>query len=295
MESIDQLLRNSDMALYRAKSAGRGCYHFFQPEMDEQMQTRHALERDLRAAIARQEIDVHFQPIVDVQTGDLLGFEALARWRHESRGYIAPDVFISLAEEVGLIGQLGDLVLRKACRHASSWPAPLRVAVNLSAVQFRNPGLPLSIACALANSGLPTNRLDLEITESVFLENDRTNLETLHAIRGLGVRISMDDFGTGYSSLSYLRSFPFDKIKIDRSFVAELGTREDCAAIIRAVAQLGQSLGMKTLAEGVETISQLELLRAEGVVEAQGYLFGKAVPALEVDELIKRLVGCLAA
>jgi len=292
---VDQLLRNSDMALYRAKSAGRGCYHFFQPEMDDQIQTRHALERDLRNAIRNGELEVHYQPIASVREEKLRGFEALARWKHPTRGYVSPEIFIPLAEETGLINSLGDWVLRKACRDAVSWPSSLSVAVNLSAVQFRNATLPLLIASTLGETGLASHRLELEITESVFLKNDRTNLNMLHQIRGLGVRISMDDFGTGYSSLSYLRSFPFDKIKIDRSFVAELGKGDDGLAIIKAVGQLGKSLGMITLAEGVETEAQLELLRNEGIVEAQGYLLGKPVPLAEVGEVIDRLRSRLAA
>jgi diguanylate cyclase (GGDEF)-like protein/PAS domain S-box-containing protein len=285
----DQLLRNADMALYRAKSSGRGSYHFFQPEMDAQMQARHALEIDLRKAVLAGEFEVYYQPIVNLESGTISGFEALARWNHPQRGVITPDDFIPVAEEIGLIVPLGDWVLKQACRDAAAWPDNLTVAVNLSAVQFRNPALALSVVSVLAAAGLPASRLELEITETVLLQDDPAILDTLHQIRDLGVRISMDDFGTGYSSLSYLRSFPFDKIKIDRSFIQELGKREDCIAIIRAVTRLGGNLGMTTIAEGVETSEQLEILRAEGCNQVQGYLFSPPRPAKDIPELIEAL------
>jgi len=282
----DQLLRNSDMALYRAKSSGRGTYHFFQPEMDAQMQARHALEVDLRKAMLTGEFENYYQPIVDVATGKIAGFEALARWNHPQRGFITPDDFIPLAEEIGLIVPLGEWVLRQACRDAATWPGKQTVAVNLSAVQFRNPALALSVVSALSASGLDAKRLELEITETVLLQQDRGVLTTLHQIRDLGVRISMDDFGTGYSSLSYLRSFPFDKIKIDRSFIQELGKKDDCTAIIRAITRLGGNLDMATIAEGVETTEQLEILRAEGCTQVQGYLFSQPKPAREILKML---------
>ncbi len=282
----DQLLRNSDMALYRAKSSGRGTYHFFQPEMDAEMQARHALEVDLRKAMLTGEFENYYQPIVDVDTGKIAGFEALARWNHPQRGLVAPDDFIPLAEEIGLIVPLGEWVLRQACRDAATWPGKQTVAVNLSAVQFRNPSLALTVVSALSASGLDAKRLELEITETVLLQQDRGVLATLHQIRDLGVRISMDDFGTGYSSLSYLRSFPFDKIKIDRSFIQELGKKEDCTAIIRAITRLGGNLGMATIAEGVETTEQLEILRAEGCDQVQGYLFSQPKPAREILKML---------
>ena len=284
----DQLLRNSDMALYRAKSSGRGTYHFFQPEMDAEMQARHALEVDLRKAMLTGEFEIHYQPIVDVASEKITGFEALARWNHPQRGLIAPDEFIPLAEEIGLIIPLGEWVLRQACRDAATWPGKLTVAVNLSAVQFRNSALALSVVSALSASGLNAKRLVLEITETVLLQqHDRGVLSLLHQIRDLGVKISMDDFGTGYSSLSYLRSFPFDKIKIDRSFIQELGKKDDCTAIIRAVTRLGGNLGMVTIAEGVETEEQLEILRAEGCDQVQGFLFSPARPAREIMNMIQ--------
>jgi diguanylate cyclase (GGDEF)-like protein/PAS domain S-box-containing protein len=283
----DQLLRNADMALYRAKSSGRGSYHFFQPEMDAQMQERHALELDLRKAIDRGEFEVYYQPIVEVARRQIRGFEALVRWKHPQRGMVSPAQFIPVAEEIGLIGALGDWVLRQACRDASTWPADLTVAVNLSAVQFRNPTLPLSIVSALAAADLAADRLELEITETVLLQDDRTIIDLLHQIRALGVRISMDDFGTGYSSLGYLRSFPFDKIKIDRSFIQELGKKDDCLAIVRAVAQLGADIGMTTIAEGVETDEQLDILRIEGCNLAQGYLFSPPRPGADIPGLLE--------
>jgi diguanylate cyclase (GGDEF)-like protein len=285
----DHLLRNADMALYEAKSNGRGTYHFFQAEMDAQMQARHTLELDLRKALAAGEFELYYQPIVDVGSNEIAGFEALLRWNHPQRGVVSPDEFISVVEEIGMIGSLGDWVLKSACREAASWPEKLTIAVNLSAVQFRSSALALTVASALAMSGLEADRLELEITESVLLQDDRSVLDLLHQIRGLGVRISMDDFGTGYSSLSYLRSFPFDKIKIDRSFVHELGKKDDCIAIIRAVTRLGNNLGMTTIAEGVETEEQLKILRAEGCTQVQGYLFSRPKPAAAIPTLIREI------
>jgi diguanylate cyclase (GGDEF)-like protein len=285
----DQLLRNADMALYRAKADGRGSYHFFQPEMDAQMQERRKLELDLRKALLADQFELHYQPLVNVASGELSGFEALLRWNHPELGLVMPDEFIPVAEEIGLIVPLGDWVLKQACRDAVTWPAKLTVAVNLSAVQFRNPTLALSVVSALGQSGLAATRLELEITETVLLQDDRTVLDSLHQFRDLGVGICMDDFGTGYSSLSYLRSFPFDKIKIDRSFIRELGKKNDSIAIIRAVMELGSSLGMITTAEGVETEEQLEILRAEGCMQVQGYLFSRPIPADEIPLLLRQL------
>ena len=285
----DQLLKNADMALYRAKADGRGMYHFFQPEMDAQMQARRMLELDLRKALAAGEFELHYQPKIDLATNEVGGFEALVRWRHPTRGMIPPMEFIPLAEEIGLIVPLGEWVLKEACSEAARWDNKLSVAVNLSAAQFRNSTLVLPVISALGASGLPASRLELEITETVLLQDTATVLESLHQLHDLGVRISMDDFGTGYSSLSYLRMFPFDRIKIDRSFVAELGKNNDCVAIIRAVVSLSGSLGMATTAEGVETEQQLAILRAEGCTQAQGYLFSKPVPASEVPAVLNRL------
>ncbi len=285
-DTSDALLRNADMALYRAKAEGRGTAHFFEPEMDRRIQARRMLELDLRKAFANSEFELFYQPLVNLQANAVAGFEALLRWRHPERGMIAPADFIPLAEEIGLIVPLGEWVLRQACTEAMRWPPDLKVAVNLSPAQFRNRGVVQAVMTALAYSRLAASRLELEITESVLLGETEANLATLHQLRGIGVRISMDDFGTGYSSLSYLRSFPFDKIKIDRSFVKELSERPDCVAIIRAVAGLGLSLGIATTAEGVETAEQLERVRAEGCTEVQGYLFSPPRPACEIGALI---------
>ncbi|UFW46946.1 MULTISPECIES: bifunctional diguanylate cyclase/phosphodiesterase [Bradyrhizobium] len=284
----DELLKNADLALYRAKADGRGTYRFFETGMDARAQARRLLEMDLRAALQRDEFEVHYQPIRDVASDRVVAFEALLRWNHPQRGLISPVNFIPLAEETGLIIQLGEFVLRGACADAATWPDDIDVAVNLSPVQFKSPNLIASVTAALAASGLSARRLELEITESVLLQNSEATLTTLHELRAMGVRISLDDFGTGYSSLSYLRSFPFDKIKIDRSFVSELATREDSMAIIRAVTSLGRSLGIVTTAEGVENDAQLELLRREGCTQAQGYLFSKPRPASDVALMLER-------
>jgi diguanylate cyclase (GGDEF)-like protein/PAS domain S-box-containing protein len=282
----DELLKNADLALYRAKADGRGTYRFFEAGMDARAQARRLLELDLRVALQRDEFEVHYQPVRDVATDQVVLFEALVRWNHAQRGLIAPINFIPLAEETGLIVQLGDWVLRRACMDAAGWSRKVGVAVNLSPVQFKNPNLVSSVTAALQASGLPADRLELEITESVLLQNSDGTLGILHELRAMGVKISLDDFGTGYSSLSYLRSFPFDKIKIDRSFVKELTTRDDSMAIIRAVTGLGKSLGIATTAEGVETSAQLELLRREGCTQVQGYLFSKPRPAAEVEGML---------
>jgi diguanylate cyclase (GGDEF)-like protein len=285
-EDPDQLLKNADMALYRAKEDGRGTYRFFEPGMDARAQARRLLEIDLRAALTRDEFEVHYQPIHDLNTDRITAFEALIRWKHPLRGMISPMDFIPLAEETGLITQLGDWILRKACMDAAAWSREVRVAVNLSPVQFKNSNLVQSVISALAASGLAPERLELEITESVLLQDSEATLAALHKLRSFGVKISMDDFGTGYSSLSYLRSFPFDKIKIDRSFVHELATREDSMAIVRAVTGLGKSLGISIVAEGVETNEQLGLLRTEGCTEVQGFLFSRPRPAQDVEAML---------
>jgi diguanylate cyclase (GGDEF)-like protein len=284
----DELLKNADLALYRAKADGRGTYRFFETGMDARAQARRLLEMDLRAALQRNEFEAYYQPIRDVASDRVVAFEALLRWNHPQRGLIAPLNFIPLAEETGLIVQLGEFVLRSACADAATWPDDVDIAVNLSPVQFKSPNLIASVTDALAATGLNADRLELEITESVLLQNSEATLTTLHELRAMGVRISLDDFGTGYSSLSYLRSFPFDKIKIDRSFVSELATREDSMAIIRAVTGLGRSLGIVTTAEGVENAAQLELLRREGCTQAQGYLFSKPRPASDVPLMLER-------
>ena len=283
------LLKNADIALYRAKSDGRGIFRFFAPAMDARLQERRRLELDLQHAMTHDEFELFYQPLIDLAEDRICGFEALLRWRHPTRGMLDPNQFVPLTEEMGLIVPLGAWALRQACREAVHWPDDVKVAVNLSPVQFRYRGLVQTVAAALEESGLAARRLDLEITEAVLLQDSEEVLGILHGLRALGVRISMDDFGTGYSSLSYLRSFPFDKIKIDQSFVRDLSHNADAAAIVRAVARLGSSLGMATTAEGVETSDQLARLRAEGCTEVQGYLFSRPRPASEVAGLLRRL------
>ena len=291
----DQLLKNADMALYRAKSDGHGLYRFFEPEMDARMQARRRLEIDLRKAIANSEFELFYQPLVDMQTERVTGFEALIRWHHPERGMIPPLDFIAVAEETGLIVPIGDWVLRQACAEAATWPSDVKIAVNLSPIQFKSKGLLLSVMSALAASGLSPNRLELEITESVLLQDGDTTLAILHELRGLGVRISMDDFGTGYSSLSYLRKFPFDKIKIDQSFIFDMSDHNDSLAIVRAVIAMGSGLGIATTAEGVETAEQFEQLKLEGCTEVQGYLFSPPRPAAEVRGLLASINPTLKA
>jgi diguanylate cyclase (GGDEF)-like protein len=285
----DQLLKNADMALYRAKGDGRGTYRFFEPDMDARMQARRELEMDLRKAIANGELEVHYQPLVNIEKNKVSGFEALVRWKHPTRGMVSPAEFIPLAEEIGVINPLGEWVLNQACADAMKWPKTIKVAVNLSPVQFRSNTLVFEVVNALASSGLSPYRLELEVTETIMLQDTEGTLTTLHQLRELGVRISMDDFGTGYSSLSYLRKFPFDKIKIDQSFIRDLSDAEDTVAIVRAVTGLGESFGMTTTAEGVETEEQLKRLRAEGCTEVQGYLFSPPVPVRKLNALIKKI------
>jgi diguanylate cyclase (GGDEF)-like protein/PAS domain S-box-containing protein len=282
----EELMRNADMALYRAKSDGGGVHHFFEREMDLQAQKRRDMELDLRRAFANGEFELHYQPLVSIASDRISGFESLLRWRHPDKGMISPAEFIPVAEDIGLITQLGEWVLREACAEAVKWPADIKVAVNLSPAQFRSRNLVQVVISALAQSGLSPRRLELEITESIFLAETDANLAILHQLRELGVGISMDDFGTGYSSLSYLRSFPFDKIKIDRSFVKDLAQRPDCVAIVRAISGLGRSLNITTTAEGVETEDQLDWLRAEGCNEVQGFLFSAARPAADIARLL---------
>ena len=286
--TCEELMRNADMALYRAKSDGGGVHRFFEREMDRLAQKRRDMEADLRRAFANGEFELHYQPLVNIGADRISGFESLLRWRHPDKGMISPADFIPIAEDIGLIVPLGEWVLREACAEATRWPADVKVAVNLSAVQFRSRNLVQAVISALAHSGLSPLRLELEITESLFLAETEANLAILHQLRELGVSISMDDFGTGYSSLSYLRSFPFDKIKIDRSFVKDIAERPDCVAIVRAISGLGRSLKITTTAEGVETVDQLEWLRNEGCNEVQGFLFSPAKPAGEVAALLSR-------
>jgi diguanylate cyclase (GGDEF)-like protein/PAS domain S-box-containing protein len=281
----DTLIKNADMALYRAKADGRGIYRFFEPEMDARMHARRILELALRSALSKQEFEVYYQPIVSLSDGSISSFEALVRWHHPERGMVSPLEFIPLSEEIGLIVPLGEWIIRKACVDAAKWPEHVKLAVNLSPVQLTNPNLVSVVVHALAASGLAPNRLELEITEAVLMLNTDVTIATLHRLRDLGVHISMDDFGTGYSSLSYLRSFPFDKIKIDRSFIKGLGDGEESAAIVRAVAGLAQSLHMTTTAEGVETELQLDHVRSLGCTEMQGFLFSPPVCVRDVARM----------
>jgi diguanylate cyclase (GGDEF)-like protein len=287
-ESAEQLLKSSDMALYRAKSDGRGVYRFFEQEMDARMQARRLLELDLRRALIQREFELLYQPLLDIEKDEITGFEALLRWHHPQRGLVSPADFIPLAEETGLIVPIGEWVLRQACCEATSWPDHVSVAVNLSPVQFKSKKLVDTVVMALAESQLPSHRLELEITEGVLLVEQESTLMTLHQLRSLGVRIAMDDFGTGYSSLSYLRSFPFDKIKIDGSFISNLSNDSSSLAIIRAVTGLSTSLGMVTTAECVETEEQFQRLRSEGCNEIQGFLISKPRPVQEIAGLIAK-------
>ena len=282
----DALLKNADIAMYRAKIDGKNGYRFFEPEMDAHLQARRSMEADLRTAIVQEQFELHFQPLLDISDGTIIGCEALIRWRHPELGMIPPSEFIPIAEETGLICQIGDWVLTEACCEAMNWPSNVKVAVNLSPVQFRGRTLFAAVLSALSKSRLPACRLELEITESVLFADSDVNREVLAKLRDLGISISLDDFGTGYSSLSYLRSFAFDKIKIDRSFISDIAENPDCLAIVRSVAMLGQNLGIPTLAEGVETLEQLEQLRLEGCHQVQGYLFSPPKPALTIREML---------
>ena len=281
--SSDSLMKMADLALYRAKSAGRNGYRFFDPEMSMAASARHELENELRRAIQQDELELHYQPIIDTKTLLVCGAEALIRWRHPTKGIIFPDQFIPLAEETGMITQIGEWLLQKACAEAASWPLGVKVAVNLSAVQFRKNNLIDVVICALAQSGLPPERLELEITETALIESATECLPVLRQFKNLGIAIALDDFGTGYSSLSQLMMFPFDKIKVDKSFTQNLTKRTECAAIIAATLTLARSLDIATTAEGVETVEQYRLLRMAGVTSLQGYLFQPPCPAAQVD------------
>ncbi|MFC7663388.1 putative bifunctional diguanylate cyclase/phosphodiesterase [Methylorubrum suomiense] len=282
----DDLLKHADLALYRAKADGRGTYRFFEPAMNAAVQARRSLEIDLRRALALKQFTLVFQPQIRLETGEVSGFEALLRWHHPERGLISPATFIPLAEEIGVIVGIGEWALRTACREAARWAQPASIAVNLSPIQFRGGKLVETVTLVLAQTGLDPARLELEITEGALLDDTDGVLTVLNGLRHLGVRISMDDFGTGYSSLSYLQKFPFDKIKIDQSFVRGMAGSAECGAIVRAIARLGASLGMRTTAEGVETADQLDAIRAEGCTEVQGYLTGRPMPASEAFALL---------
>jgi diguanylate cyclase (GGDEF)-like protein/PAS domain S-box-containing protein len=286
-DDSEKLLKNADMALSRAKSDSRGTFSFFEADMDARAQSRRRIELDLRDAIQNEVLRPYYQPLIDLSTGRITGFEALVRWPHPERGMVSPGEFIPIAEETGLINGVGGLMLRRACMDAALWPDDVRVAVNLSPAQFRVGNLLSIVMDALKQSGLPPERLEVEITETVLLEKSEQVLATLHALRALGLRISMDDFGTGFSSLSYLRSFPFDKIKIDQIFVRDLAANRDAQAIIRSIVSLGKGLGVTITAEGVETEAELSCLRAEGCHEAQGFLFSRARPHEEIVALLR--------
>jgi diguanylate cyclase (GGDEF)-like protein len=284
---IDQLIKNADLAMYGAKAAGRRTSRFFEPQMDAKAKARRALELDLREAIRTQSFELHYQPLVDLGSNEVTGCEALLRWRHPVRGMISPAEFIPVAEDTGMITELGEWVLRTACAEAATWPEHVRLAVNVSPVQFKSQTLALKVAAALAASGLPANRLELEITEAVLIRDDEVALDILHQLRAIGVRIALDDFGTGYSSLSYLQRFPFDKIKIDRSFISDLTETEGSSSIVQAVVNIAAARNMTTTAEGVETQQQLDLLRSLGCTQMQGYLFSAARPPGEIQAFFR--------
>jgi diguanylate cyclase (GGDEF)-like protein len=287
------LLRNADLALYRAKEGGRGTYAFFEESLNQRAQERRQLESDLRLALERGEFELVYQPLFDLKENRICSFEALLRWNHPKRGLISPTEFVPIAEDNGLIVPIGAWVIREACAQAAGWPEQIRVAVNVSAVQFHRGMLHETILRALASSGLAPDRFEIEITESIFLEGSETTLRLLHALRTLGVRVALDDFGTGYSSLSYLQSFPFDKLKIDRSFIQNLLTREGASAIVRAITELANALGIETTAEGVEETAQLMELRAHGCSSVQGFLFAEPMTSEEVRRLFAEGGGAL--
>lgn len=285
-QDAERLMKNADLALYSAKENGANTYRFFSPRMEETLQTRLNLEADLRRGIELGQFELYYQPLVQLKTGNIVAGEALMRWHHPEHGQISPAEFIPLAEETGLIEALGEWALRQACQHALHWPEHIRVSVNLSPVQFRKPGLVKTVQNVLASSGLNPRRLELEITESVLLENNASNLAALHQLRALGMTIALDDFGTGYSSLSYLQRFPFDKLKIDQSFVRNLETQPDSFFIVQSIANLAHHLRMLTTAEGVENEAQLEIVASAGCTEAQGYHFSRPVPEALFREML---------
>jgi len=283
------LMRNADLALYHSKTSGRATFHFFNSKMEARAQARRTGELELRSALARRQLEVHYQPQVDIRTHRLVGFEALVRWRHPEQGLIPPGDFLPLAEEIGVIIPLGEWVLRTACRQAVNWGEDVVIAVNASPLQFETGRFAITVRDVLNSTGLAGTRLEIEITEGILLRNEEAVLSTLYALRDMGVRIAMDDFGTGYASLSQLARFPFDKIKIDRSLSGTAGENGKNRAIVRAIAALGDSLGVSTMAEGIETAEQLERVQKDGCSSVQGYLFSKPVPANELEALISSL------
>jgi diguanylate cyclase (GGDEF)-like protein len=287
-ETVDDLLMAADLALYSVKAANRGTYKFYEMSMNKELNDRRQMEMDLREAIERNELELYYQPVLNLRRNAITGFEALARWRHPIKGMVPPALFIPVAEDSGLILPLGEWALREACRKAAQWPGDLHIAVNLSPMQFSAPNLFHLIEETLFETGLAPDRLELEITERIFMENNDATLTTLRRLKELGVRVSLDDFGTGYSSLSYLRSFPFDKIKVDRSFVSDLKDSSDHIVIVQAVVSIARALGMTTTAEGVETEEQQKFLTTLGCDEVQGYLYSAPVPIERVPELITK-------
>jgi diguanylate cyclase (GGDEF)-like protein len=290
--SAEALIRNADLALYQAKAAGRGCATVYHPSMGARAEARLALETELRRALALHQFELHYQPQMHLADRRIVGCEALLRWRHPERGLLSPDAFLPAAEEIGLIVPLGEWVLRTACRDAASWPPRVAVAVNVAPRQLADPPrFVAAVRTALSKSGLSPARLEIEITEHALLHDQGPAIDVLNTLRATGVRVSMDDFGTGYSSLSRLNDFPFDKIKIDRSFVSTLGDPRG-AAVLRAIAALGTSLGMTTTAEGVETQDQEALVREDGCTDMQGYLLSRAMPAAEIGPFLHQFAGC---
>lgn len=287
-DTCAKLMRSADLALYESKSCGRATFHFFNQTMERRAQARRTSELELRRALALRQLEIFYQAQIDTNVNQLIGFEALLRWRHPEKGLIPPGDFLPIAEEIGVIVPIGDWVLRSACREATNWPAHVTVAVNVSPLQFDAGDFAESVRRALAASGLPGDRLEIEITEGIMLRNDGAILETLHAIRAMNVRIAMDDFGTGYASLSQLARFPFDKIKIDRSLAGFEGDNPKQRSIVRAITALGESLGIATLAEGVEDAHQLQRLRTDGCTAVQGYFFSKPVPVSQLLPIIQR-------
>jgi diguanylate cyclase (GGDEF)-like protein len=279
----DAVMRNADLALYRSKSRGRNRFHFFDNSMEAGVRERREMEDDLSKAISRDEFELNYQPVIELKSNRFIGAEALVRWRHPKRGLIYPGEFIPLAEQSGLIVPLGEKILRQACSDAADWPTHIKLAVNLSPAQFKQSDLLDVVKSALANGRISADRLELEITETVLLDSDEKSLADLHALKRMGVSIVLDDFGIGYSSMKYLQMFPFDKIKIDKSFIQSMTSREDSAAIVCAIAGLGRALEIQTTAEGVESTDQLELVRTAGCQLAQGYLFGRPVPLHELN------------
>jgi diguanylate cyclase (GGDEF)-like protein len=282
----DDILQNADLAMYQAKFAGRRAYRFFEVGLERKAKERRLLEIDLRKAIADEEIEIYYQPIVDLRHNEIVGCEALARWNHPDRGFVSPAEFIPVAEQSGLIDKLGEYVLRTACIEAAGWAEHIKLAVNVSPMQFKGGGFALNVVAPLANSGLAASRLEIEITEAVLIGDDEAALKILHELRSIGVQVALDDFGTGYSSLSYLRRFPFDKIKIDRSFIKDLTTKNGASRIVRAVLAMASAHKMVTTAEGVETEEQRDMLRQLKCKEMQGFLFSPATTAQEIRRLL---------